>query len=590
MDPKLLDLLRRLHEDVHALSDDELAELAAGIKASAATVDKSNPTPEDLDLLAEAKENLDIVKAETAERETAAAERIEQANALLAEIEDAPAVTDAEVVDAEVVDAEVVAEAETVVAEAVADEAAPVAAASGPAIPPTAPAPAAAAPRRPSISHLAARRPPIAAPTPTATADRAGQAVLIASSDVPGLASGAEVDVEQWAHAVTRKFEASRKSTIPGQEKVYLGSIRVEYPDNRFLDMNEVTNLAKIEAVAGRVALNASGGVCGPVAVDYSVTGVSVADRPVKAGMLQMGADRGGLRYIQPHTLAMVTADGPAALWLETTDASPGGSTKAHATFVCQAPLEAYVDSVTSIAQFGNFQARYFPEQITQYMETVDAVHARLAESTLLGAMLSGSTSVTADSYELGAARDLMAVLDRATVAMRSRHRMDPQAPLRFWMPFWLRSMLRADQARQLPGDSYSGAERLGIADAYINEWFAVRNINTSEYLDSPTGGNPSQLFGPQLPGQLLPWPLKTLTVLSPEGQWTFLDGGELNLGMVRDSTLNKTNDFQMFSETFEKAIFRGVESQFITWTIDPTGASAATVATNTAAFETPGS
>ena len=36
------------------------------------------------------------------------------------------------------------------------------------------------------------------------------------------------------------------------------------------------------------------------------------------------------------------------------------------------------------------------------------------------------------------------------------------------------------------------------------------------------------------------------------EGSLQFLDGGELVLGVVRDSTLNQTNDYETFSETFE--------------------------------------
>ncbi len=51
---------------------------------------------------------------------------------------------------------------------------------------------------------------------------------------------------------------------------------------------------------------------------------------------------------------------------------------------------------------------------------------------------------------------------------------------------------------------------------------------------------------------------------------------------MVRDSTLNKTNDFQMFSETFEKAIFRGHESIEIAMKLDPTGTSVGSVAGTT--------
>ncbi len=48
------------------------------------------------------------------------------------------------------------------------------------------------------------------------------------------------------------------------------------------------------------------------------------------------------------------------------------------------------------------------------------------------------------------------------------------------------------------------------------------------------------------------------------EGAFVFLDGGMLDLGVVRDSTLNATNDFETFAETFEAAAFRGVESLWV--------------------------
>ena len=35
-------------------------------------------------------------------------------------------------------------------------------------------------------------------------------------------------------------------------------------------------------------------------------------------------------------------------------------------------------------------------------------------------------------------------------------------------------------------------------------------------------------------------------------GTWLYLDGGQLNLGVVRDATLVGTNDFILFSETME--------------------------------------
>ena len=85
------------------------------------------------------------------------------------------------------------------------------------------------------------------------------------------------------------------------------------------------------------------------------------------------------------------------------------------------------------------------------------------------------------------------------------------------------------------------------------------------------------QGFGVQGAGMLLPWPTIVQLYLFHEGAWMFLDGGELNLGMVRDSTLNRTNDLQMFSESFEKVILRGHESLVITCDVCPSGATSAT-------------
>jgi hypothetical protein len=55
-----------------------------------------------------------------------------------------------------------------------------------------------------------------------------------------------------------------------------------------------------------------------------------------------------------------------------------------------------------------------------------------------------------------------------------------------------------------------------------------------------------------------------------------FLDGGTLDLGIIRDSTLVGTNDYKMFVETFEGIAMVGVEALAVTSTINVNGAAAA--------------
>jgi hypothetical protein len=63
---------------------------------------------------------------------------------------------------------------------------------------------------------------------------------------------------------------------------------------------------------------------------------------------------------------------------------------------------------------------------------------------------------------------------------------------------------------------------------------------------------------------------------LFAEGTFLFLDGGTLDLGVIRDSTLVGTNDYKMFVETFEGIAKVGVESIKVTSTISINGARSA--------------
>jgi hypothetical protein len=144
---------------------------------------------------------------------------------------------------------------------------------------------------------------------------------------------------------------------------------------------------------------------------------------------------------------------------------------------------------------------------------------------------------------------------------------------LRILLPDWSKELLRADLAR-----SYQGAELdpLAVTDVMLLDWFRVRNVEPTFYLDGPTGGG--QVFGAQAAGALTPFPSTVVWYLYVEGSFVFLDGGTLDLGIVRDSTLNTTNDYNIFAETFENVAFFGVESIKVTSDVCPNGVSAPAV------------
>jgi hypothetical protein len=88
--------------------------------------------------------------------------------------------------------------------------------------------------------------------------------------------------------------------------------------------------------------------------------------------------------------------------------------------------------------------------------------------------------------------------------------------------------------------------------------------------------GEAGQQFNPQDLGPVNAWPSRVVSYLFPAGAFQFLDGGKLDLGIVRDSTLNAANDFMTFPETFEAVMFRGGEALRINQAVTPTGISRA--------------
>ncbi len=369
---------------------------------------------------------------------------------------------------------------------------------------------------------------------------------------------------QEVAEAMVAAIEASASGRPPGRVPVAVS--RADYGEERSLGLDPHENARRIAAVNSPEALTAGGGTCAPTAVRYELLAVSSAERPVRDSALAVfGAERGGVRFLPPPKL--VDAAGAIGVWSEATDANPGAATKPILIVEGGQEQEVRTGAITNRLGFGQFCARADPESVAAWLDLAAAAHARKAERELLSAIRAGSTAVTTARL-LGAARDLLAAVDLATAGLRDRHRMADGAPLRTIFPSWARALMRADLARQLAGDA-----TIAVTDAELDRHFAVRSVNVTWSLDL----NP---LGAQAAGALAGFPAAVEWFLFPEGSWLFLDGGELNVGVVRDAELVSRNSYEWFSETFEAAAHVGVESLAVTSTVCPDGSVAATRAT----------
>lgn len=552
--------------DVANLSDEELSQLISDLDAAASALADVD-TDEALGQIIQIADAVDTLRAESTQREEAAATRASERDAALARIR-GPEEDETEAED----EPEEVPEPEAEVpAEEAEPEPVPVAASAPPA-------------RRPArVGRVAARRPASTTPRPAQATDLS-QWNLTASANISGIQEGQRItDAEMLAvvFGAAIKQSAGYRGGQGSRVKIPVARIgddrdptAVGYTADRVLDRDYRANLAKIGAAQRRLNsaenMAAAGGICAPPEVRYDLPIVGDDTRPFRdEALLRFGADRGGVTTLPPPLLDEL--DDAVGIWTEANDQNPSApATKPCLTVTCPAEDTTVVDAITRCLQYGNFRARFFAEQIEAWMQLAAVRHARLAEVTMMTRVGTGSTDVDA-AEGLGSSVDVLTTLDRAVAGMRSRHRITTAFPLRFVAPAWLRDNMRANQARESYG---SADERFAIADADINRWIATRNVNVTWVWD----GEPGQIFGPQGDGPLLGWPDTAVTYLYPEGSWLFLDGGTLDLGIVRDSTLNSTNDVQVFAETFENVHFHGVESQRIEMDICASGHVAAAV------------
>lgn len=466
-------------------------------------------------------------------------------------------------------------------------------------------------PGRSSLSSLAARQP--AASRPRAASSGGSRIATPSGEPIGGVP-----EIAQRLSEAIQHFDRSglNERAVVARFTRNLGDPFGEDP---------VANQRRLETV--RTALTAAGGLCAPTDGYYEQLVIAEAARPVRDALPNLGATRGGIRFNPPPKLTQITqgvglvtaafdasgqtfADGattngsvtvtsataaftsadvgrtivgagiplgativgvtnattvsissPATATATGVSITIGRGSKATFDVACPSIVEVTVQAIYTSMQFSNFAARSFPEQVEAWVELGAALHARVAEAALLDTIAANSTATTSAGL-VGGGREVLARLGQAATGYRSRNRMAVDAPLTVLVPAWLHGMIRADFTRTFSDDG----NLIGLADAQIAAWFAVRHLVPSWYLDSKTGGN--QIIAAQSTGVLNQFPATALAYVFAPGTFVVLDGGTLDLGVVRDSTLNTINRFRVFNESFEAAAFVGVESLEVSMTL----------------------
>lgn len=543
-------MLPKVPENINEISDEELSSLDESITSRVDELGETDPaelSDEEINEIEALAEIRSAVDGEHERRAGARIERTERASSALAKARGSMSDQAGEPGDDDEADDEAEADEADDEAEA-GDE--PVEAATEEADEPLAVVASAkklpAVPKRGTTAGLSRRRPQAAAPRQTkrgAFMNATAHAVAVPESSP--FRSPADV-----AAAIVRKRQTTAFSNVPAgvsDERVPIATGMKDISVQ--LGHDAVENFSVLERSREEYSsLVASGSFCTPLTPLYDFYRLAEAQTPVEDGLNVVGAQRGGIRFITGVCDVSVAASGLG------TNADP----KPCVHIDCPTVQEETVDAISQCVEFGNLQYRTFPEQVENFLEDLAVAFASRKEVYYLDFINTNSTATTS-AIAYGASRALLWDWTVAAVRYRKRRGMPRGATVQLVTPDWALDAVRLDMALEANKNFWE------ISDAQALKAISDAGLDPIWYNDAPTahstGADNQKVNGAQGAGTLLGWPGVAVSYLFAPGTFVRLDGGTLDVGLVRDSTLNKTNDLQLFMEEWVGMAMLGCES-----------------------------
>lgn len=483
-----------------------------------------------------------------------------------------------------------------------------------------------ATPARKAPSAAGVRR---SAPTPTAPPTDGMPAVITAAADIPGFGSGQKIDtlgVADAMHARARGL-ADRSARMP------VAAVKVPIPDEFMIrkdsDADAVITAAVDSVLKGKdaEALIAAGGWCAPSETMYDQ--FSVESRDGLLDLPSVGITRGGINV--PSYFGIGDAAGALWTWTEANDVAANGllvvsdidvvanvatatTSTAHGlavgstvtivnasvpglnetvrvltvptstTFTYTSAVTTATNATASLQlikgcldipcpvwteyklgaeglclSHGNLMDRSYPEQTRRFVDLTMTAHMHRLSNAKLAKIIATATAVTVATAPSDVAGDVLNAIDLQVADYRSQHLASENVVLDAIFPMWVKNAVRSTLAMR------AGVLALDISTAQVVGYFTERNVRP-QFLH---GYDPLYRSATPATG----WPATTKFLLFFAGAYVEGDGGNIDLGVVRDSRLNATNDFTAaWSEQFYLVMRRGPAAREVTFTVGVNG------------------
>lgn len=443
------------------------------------------------------------------------------------------------------------------------------------------------------LSEAAARQQPQNIPVDTPF----DASVLVASADIPGFTQGGQIhDMVGLAKAYQQRARSLPIGrALAGGEKIYgdymdtrtgkmtfgllghqgdyRGTNRVPVAAmqrnyrHMLNDMSSPEEAWKImQEAANPNSLIASGGWCSPSEIRYDFYNTVQMDGAVD--LPTTGINRGGIKFPTSPSFGDLAASLGLWHWNETQDiaaatgtAQSGSKTCAHVP--CAAFNEVRLEGEGICITAGNLSTDAWPEQLSNYLRLVNAAHFHRINTYFINQLIAQSTAVTLTQTNGSPITDLLAGVEHQVWDLRTKYAMADTDVLEVILPSWLKGTLRADVSRR--SGMASADNSFDISDAQMAAWFTRRYVSVQfvQDFDVRAANQFGQASATALQGS---WPTVVRFLIFPAGTWLRGNGLNLDLGIIRDSTLNATNDYTAaWSEEFFLLAKIGNESRIVT-------------------------
>lgn len=238
-------------------------------------------------------------------------------------------------------------------------------------------------------------------------------------------------------------------------------------------------------------------------------------------------------------------------------------TTKGCLRIPCPTWTESRLEGEGLCVTHGNLQDRAWPELTRNFVGIVMAGHLRRLSAAKIAKVLADSVTVTPNAGLLPSdvAGDLLNVLELAAADLRSEFRVGRSRSVDVVLPSWIINVLRSNMAMRHGIDP---SQAMNIPDSAIVAWLTARGIRPQFTPDWQPLFNAAPSTN---------WPANVTFLMFFTGAYISLDGGTIDLGVTRDSTLNATNDYTAaWSEQFYQVVRRGPQARQYTLAMQVNG------------------